>query len=588
MHIVTRLPPRLAAWAALAGALAGATCRFPTDKSDQVFVTVTPSDSLLAAGVLGQGQSALLSAKAWRLLENGDSVRVVNVDFSWSSDDNTIARVERKSGGSAEVTGQNFGTVAIRAKAATFEQSIDAAVPVRVAPSFVIDSVRPLTTGFGGKLTVYGVRINQIFSLSLGIGSLFRDDFSFTGSTEGLGRIDYWVPFPSSSDHPFFLGPGMFGSVTDSVDVLPEDIYEPNYAMPAPVDINGAGGPRTFLGFPTLYFNPALYYEPYDPTTDGPFAIDWYRFARTDTTADVTFILSSEVFDDTAFQYFADTIAFNSAILNYEAPGWLNSPGNGFYACDGQLFGAFRETRTPTTIVALRGLPGKAVHLFSNYGKDGPYSVVVVAGYLVQDRRIGPDRFEENDNWCRYANVNFGDNSTDSTSPNKKRIVVGLPAGFGQNGPWLDSTLTIDNAHDIDWYRFRVQPAVLPGLPDTMTIVRTKPRPLPGIGLDFSDIDIYVLRASDATYMGTSTTIGSNESIVLNLPPDDYFLAVVDAASTPTRYAVCIAKGGAGVTCAPPGSAPPATIAPSLYKIPWLSPRDPRRSLGAPALIAPR
>src|SRR5574342_724442 len=230
----------LAPLAALAFGLAAVTCSFPTDKSDQVYVIVTPSDTLLARGVIGQGQTDLLFAHAWRRLPGGDSVEIQNVDYSWSSDDNNIARIERRSGGYAEVTGVNVGTVLMRVKAAAFEQAVDATVPVRVSPSFVIDSIRPLTVGYGDKISVFGVRVNQIFFMDQGFGTLIPDEFSFTGSLEGLGRLDFWVPFPSTSAHPFYFGPGVFGSTADSVTIPgDDDIFEPNYALPAMVDING-------------------------------------------------------------------------------------------------------------------------------------------------------------------------------------------------------------------------------------------------------------------------------------------------------------------------------------------------------------
>jgi hypothetical protein len=360
---------------------------------------------------------------------------------------------------------------------------------------------------------------------------------------------------------------------------VPVDTFEVNWQFPTPIDINGAGGPRQFLGFPVLFVNPALYYEPYTYPTDGPFAIDWYRFARADTTTAVTYILSSQAFDDTAYQYIADSLFFNGSF--YTPAGWLHGPGVGTYFCYGQFFGSARETRTPTTFVALRTQPGPAVHLFSNYGKDGPYSITAVRGYLTQDRRIGPDRFEENENWCRYADQNFN-RSNDSTI-NGIHIVVGLFR------PWRDSTLTIDNAHDVDWYRFRVLPPFVPA--DSMTTIRV--RSLPFSALDFSDIDIYVHRASDFAQLGSSINVGSNDGVSLNLPAGDYYVGVIDAASTPTRYSMCIVHGGAGVNCIPgtlPGAPAPASVtrAPSVYRIPRLPPPDPKAALAGTPFGPPR
>jgi hypothetical protein len=149
------------------------------------------------------------------------------------------------------------------------------------------------------------------------------------------------------------------------------------------------------------------------------------------------------------------------------------------------------------------------------------------------DRRFGPDRFEENDIWCKYADRNFNDPT--------RQIVIGPVT------PPFADTLTIDNPHDIDWYKFRVT------LADTVT-VQTKPRPLSG-GVDASDIDLYLMRASDFAQVGTDQVAGSFGKIKVFLNAGDYYLAVVDRIGVPTRYSLCIVRG---VACTPPGSAPAA------------------------------
>ena len=81
----------------LAAGLAVATCSFPTDKSDEVYVVLTPSDTLLARGIIQQGQTDLIFAQTWRRLPNGDSAEVLNVDYHWASDRerNRFQRVAR-------------------------------------------------------------------------------------------------------------------------------------------------------------------------------------------------------------------------------------------------------------------------------------------------------------------------------------------------------------------------------------------------------------------------------------------------------------------------------------------------------------
>ena len=552
-----RVSVRLSWLVVLGVAVTPLSCSFPTDKSAEVFVVVAPSDSLAAHGILDRGGRDQVFARAYHRLTNGDSVQLTNIAFTWSSSDQNVATVQGGAEGSAEVTGVNPGVAQITARAVPFEKALDGAAAVRVADRFIIDSIRPLSIHYGGKLRFYGVRIQQLFGVSQGFGSLIPDFFSFNGSLEGLGYIDYWVPFPSTSAHPFYIGPGFFGNAQDSITVDSTDLYEPNYALPTLIDINGNGGPRTFGGFPTLYFNPALSYEPYNPVTDGPFAVDWYRFARTDTTQAVTYILNSQVFDDTAFAYFTDSAYFNGSF--YSSIGisrWLESPGNGQYFCDADAFSPSRDRRTSSAILALKRLPAKQLHLLSNYGKSGAYQLIVVRGYFTVDRRIGPDRFEENDNWCQYANANWND-----TLPLPgRRIQLGIFGSFS------DSTLTIDNPNDIDWYKFKVGPDVF--FPqDTMLTIRAKSRPFTAI--DASDIDLYVVDSATFTVRASATAVGSTEALTFRVQPNvPYFLGVIDAAAEPTRYSICMQRGAPGVVCAPPGAALQASIAASVYRIP--------------------
>ncbi len=557
-----RVSVRLSWLAVLGVAALPLMCSFPTDKSDEVFVVVVPSDSLAAHGILDRGGRDQVFARAYHRLANGDSTRLSNIDFAWFSSDKNIATVEGGAEGSAEVTGVNPGFAQISARAVPFDKAKDGAATVRVADRFIIDSIRPLRLHYGDKLRFYGVRIQQLFGVDQGFAGLIPDIFSYTGNQEGLGQIDYWVPFPASSGKPFYIGPGFFGSANDSITVDTTDLYEPNYASPTLIDINGAGGPRTFSGHPTLFFNPALFYEPYDPVNDGPFAVDWYRFARTDTTQAVTYILNSGVFDDTAFAYFTDSAFFTG--FNYSAPGrFLTSPGNSFYSCDGRGFAPIRERRTSSAIMAFKKLPAKQMHLLSNYGKSGPYSLIVVRGYFTVDRRIGPDRFEENDNWCQFANENYND----SIGPSARRILLGIFGTFD------DSTLTIDNPNDIDWYKFRV--AVDPFfLQDTMVTIHAKS--LPFTAIDPSDIDLYVLDSAAFSVLASSTNVGSTEALTFRATPGvSYYLGVIDAAAEPTRYSICMQRGAPGATCAPKGVALQAVIAPSVYRIPTRAPDVP-------------
>src|SRR5438445_6710484 len=84
--------------ASLAAALAGASCSFPTDKSDKVFVTLDAP-----ARVVLRGQDMSVYAQAWHVV-GIDTQRIGNVDFAFSTGSSTIARVEKNTGGYAKST----------------------------------------------------------------------------------------------------------------------------------------------------------------------------------------------------------------------------------------------------------------------------------------------------------------------------------------------------------------------------------------------------------------------------------------------------------------------------------------------------
>jgi hypothetical protein len=526
-------PTNARAIVAFAVALAVATCSFPDDQSANVYVVVHQSDSLLARGVLGDGETDFLSARAYQLVgstaDTGDvdDVEIRNIDFFWSSDNEGVATVHGGSLGGADVTGISPGVVVVRAVPKQYQGAAEGTTTLRVAGLYAVDSVRPRAARYGEKVTLFGVRMNLTLGASISGQNLILDPFSFTGNRDGLGRIEFWVPPRATTGRLAFLGPGVFGP-SDSVAVTELDRYEPDSALASRIGINGGGGQPTIGEKPTLFYNPALFYE---PVPIGSNAVDWFRFVRADTSQAVTFILNSTVLNDTAFSYLSDTIEYGGGGVYFIVNGsFINSPG--FYVCENDFFFPFEE-RSVSTIIALKDLPDSSLQLLSFYARDGRYELAAVFGYHTVDRRFGPDRFEENDIWCKYADRNFNDPT--------RQIVIG-PA----TPPFAD-TLTIDNPHDIDWYKFRVT------LADTVTL-QTKPRPLSG-GVDASDIDLYLMRVSDFAQVGTDQAAGSFGKIKVFLNAGDYYLAVVDRIGVPTRYSLCIVRG---VACTPPGSAPAA------------------------------
>ncbi len=504
----------------LAVALTGVTCAFPTDKSDQVFVTlVAPS------GVVLRGQDMSVFAQAWHVV-GADTQALTNVEFAFASGSSSIARVESNGGGYATVTGVNSGTVDIVARAVSFERAGQGDLPLRVANPLEIDSVRPAVAPFGQVVTVYGVGVDSMFIASLGDVNLIEYPFSrVRDSTTGLGRISFWVPPPAHSAPLFYLGAGVFGFDTTITDVLKEDVFEPNDSVPSQINLDlESPWPGTILE-PILFTNPALAFEPVERATLGQ---DWFRFGTSDTTQPMTFFITYPTFGDTASTntFLLDSLAYNTGapgdpIEKFYGRDSADFIGSDFYTCKGSQFDPVQVARESTT-VALKTLPSHAIHIVTFFAKPQRYGLTAARGYFTADSRIKADRFEEND-FCHFA-----DNQ-------RIRLDTLAPAGFSD-------TLNIDNPFEIDWYRIEVPS---PGLGDSV-LFRLQGRPFIA-GRDSSDLDIYVLTVPGSTgsfvgEVGSSTNAGSTENLMLDLGAGSYYVAVVDYAGFAMRYSLCIRR----------------------------------------------
>jgi hypothetical protein len=189
----------------------------------------------------------------------------------------------------------------------------------------------------------------------------------------------------------------------------------------------------------------------------------------------------------------------------------------------------FSRAAAITIVRAFRRFPTERV-LLGIYGEPaGRYGVAVVDGYLLANPAIQADRFEDND-VCTDADLN-------SVDPERQIDV---------RGPFID-TLTIDNPFEVDWFRFTV-----PEPDTTLLSVRTQSRPF--AAPDSSNIGLLLL-AVTAPFFGPfeQHTVGSSESLVAEVVPGDYYLAVMDDAGVAVRYSLCI---GVGSACPLPGSSP--------------------------------
>lgn len=523
------MPPtvRHAACAAVAAGLtlAGLTCAFPTDRSDEVTVLIqTPGLVVI------RGHQLPLFARAIQV-SGADTVDLRNVVFAWSSGNTNLATVQDDGGGYAQVTGVNSGLVEIIARAKAYESSDIGYLQLRVSNPLEVDSVKPDTVRFGDTVTVYGIGVDSIFLAFFENGTLL--DYPLpqlptrVRDSTGYSRATFWVPAPSRSSQLSFIGPGVFGSAPDSTRVRPFDVLEPNQFAPRTIQIDTTP-PR----FPTLPFfkflNPALAFE--IPNRDET-GIEWYRFTQT-VPRDLTLIISGPTVRGTFSTFLTDSLEFSGVDTTYVVgpTSWTIGPRSHF--CRGFPFEP-SQTQPESTIVALRGMPVGALHAIALYAQPGPYGLAVIEGYVTSDPAVPRDPHEEDD-FC--------------TARAADSVVATLPAGGFRD------TLTIDNPHDVDWIRFRVT-----GPPGAVVTVRTAA--LTAAVGDTSDLDFYVLTVPGG---GASSTLdpamvslggGSAEQQTALLAPGDYYLVVVDYRGAPVAYAVCIDASGCAGFPSPPAAA---------------------------------
>lgn len=526
---------RVSCIAAASAVLAGVTCSFPTDESNQVFVTIT-----LSSPVVVQGGQVTAHAHAFRNV-GATTQEIHDVDFQWSVSDDAVAQVQRTDRGAAIITGVNAGTVHLVAKAALYDKSSPRDSLIRVAKALEIDSIRPNVMLYGGRVTVYGVGINNIFIANLGNGELFPDTFSYKGVRNGLGQMDFWVPPPVTSGVLLAFGPGVFATSADTVFVGDHDIYEPNDTIPTLIDLDQPG---PIAQLPALrFFNPALDFEALP--RDVFFGLDWYQFGQADNTMPMSFVFTGGAGADTSvFNILTDSIYYQSGSYFVGDSAWIIAPTSNVIGCKGinnTYFVPFAQA--DSFVVELGRQPSHTFSVFAEYTAAGRYGMRMVRNLVRFDPNVAPDRFSPNE-LCNQADVNFA-------NP-QKTITVNLGSL-----PFVDTTLTIDFPHAVDWYRFHMPAVNGADLQDTVSVMTVSRAPG---AKDTSDIDVTVIGADDFLVYGQAIDSGSTEDLKVYLPTDhDYYVVVSDFAGAPVRYALCI---NVSTTCAalpPPVPAPPGT-----------------------------
>jgi hypothetical protein len=534
-----RIPLRLLGLAVVT--LPGGTCAFPTDDSENVFVTISAPSF-----VVRRGEKVEVSARMYHAA-GPDSAEIQNVRFLWTTDNDGIATVEGTGRGAAEVTGVNSGLVNILARAVAFERAETGRMPLRVSNPLEVDSVVPDTVRYGEIITLYGVGVDSTILAALGPATLIEYPFSRSRDAQGLSRISYWVPPPARTDSVFFIGNGVFDFARDTTVVRPFDYLEPNNTTWRTLDLE-ASPPFPLL--PAVrFFNPALAFEPF--SRDLGFGADWYRL-RQSRTRDITIIVHGEEVRGTFSTFLTDSLGWDGTnkVFFIGADSWSIGPQS--HACHGYEFAPV-EVPPESTVVALKDFADTSLHAIAIYGQTGRYGLSVIEGYVISKGGFPADAREEDD-YCDAADAK------------------GPPYPTG-----LREQLTIDNAHDVDWIRFRVVDPLGGGLPQ---VVRFRTASLLS-GDTLSDIDLYVLTVPGGGASGTldevgsGLNVGSTEDFTLTLAEGHYYAVVVDFAGVPVPYAICVR------TCADPF---PAGGAPTASRTPVAdSPGAKRRPAGSSA-----
>ena len=508
----------------LAVTLAGVTCAFPTDKSNDVFIVVHTDGG---KAVVLQGQKLGVQATLWQRMGT-DSAEIKNVAFEWSTTNADFATVKDAGSGDAEITGVLPGTVDLAVRAVSFEKAPTVYHTLRVSKPLEIDSIRPSLVRYGDTITVYGVGVDSIFIALFDNATQFDYPIPFkiptrTRDSLGYATATFWVTPPAHSAQLTFFGPGVFGNAPDSTHVVPVDVYEPNEAAPRSINLDA---PPRFPAIPEIkFFNPALAFE---PTKRDSVGVDWFRFGQT-TPRDLTLILTAPELRGTFSTFLSDSLLVvpasppNPPTYSIGPRSWTLGPGS--HNCKGEAFEP-PEAQPESTVVALQGMPAGVLHALALYSQPGRYGLAVLGGYVSV---LPPDAHEEDD-FCDAGDA--------------RGLVVTVPGGAFRD------TLTIDNAHDIDWIRFRVS---------SLTLVTIKTAAVTSAtAVDSSDVDIFLLTvpgggaSSTLDLVDQSVVTGTTETIVHPLAAGDYYLVALDYQGVPIAYDLCIDSNGCTNFPAPP------------------------------------
>jgi hypothetical protein len=499
-------------------------CGFPTDQGGEVFVTI---DAPVATVV--RGQTLVLTGTTWQQRSDGGPVRLVGATLDWSPDDSSIAAVIPRRDGSALITGVNRGLLRVRAVPRDYENARPGTVDIRVTNTVEIDVVEPDTVRYGGQLTIHGVGLGRVASVSLGETRLIPDTASFSGDPAGAGSQRFWVPYPAFTDRVLARAEeGFSAPAAEQTIVVPRTVYFTEARTPAVVQLDNTG-----VAGRVLFYNPAL-----AVTAEGGGNV--LRLVAADSARPVTITVS------TTAPVVTGMIPSVSPAVSGPFDFWSIGTSRQHCGTDGEAVTTrgLEVGALPAVITrSFQHTPAEGLLLAVSGESPGRFAVTVTDGYRGSDPRIEPDRFEENDT-CVAADVNALD-------PARQVDPLG---GFAD-------TLTIDQPYEVDWFRFTIPGDPFDEDPPPLPLVTARVTARPFGAADPSDLTLTLIDVNDLQFGGVVPDVtpwlaeshgaGSSESISAELEPGDYYLIVGDDGGVATRYALCL---GIGTECILPSA----------------------------------
>lgn len=480
------------------------TCALPTDRSGALRVALDSLPTLLLK------DSLRLDA---RLVDSG-GVEVPRAALAFASSNPTVFIVDPD----GMVRAVGVGVAQLTVSALGFAEAVPFTQMVRVRGKLEVDSVRPLDVRFGDSVEVFGVGLEPDSIFSIAIGGVEAEASAFVpqdpARPEREGMLRVWVPPPAERRSAMTLL-GFAGGLVlpDTIDVGQVDLFEPNDTVPRP------------LGqLPQGFRNPALALEARQRETvaDARDPADWYTFDNP-TPQDRTIIFASEGALGQAFGVvLTDSLEWSQVTRDYAVGPGSWTVGVGTYLCGGLPLTQngevveVEEVLFPLSVLAIRSLPAGRYHVLVPYvpfGTPRSYELRILNQYA---SLLPPDAAEEND-YCDVA--------------------APLPAS---------GSFTVDNPHDVDWFRFTFASPVAQLYDIALTAQNAE-----------ADLDLYFVRdfrPDSLVLLGRGSEPGPNERIAGLINPGDYFLIVVDFQGQPTSYTLTAQFGTLPAGALEPGS----------------------------------